>query len=161
MRGQIYHPGILDQSDIGNAIRECYQRADLLSAPKAGGTGQSLADYRYGDPAYEKFSEIVPRAMMRDPAGFVSRGATALARCADEDGDHFWTSADRVMPKDFDSCLEEKLHGPGRDLRVLPVQRDVQDVRIRPLREAISEFTFDDTKARAADWPFGGPSATR
>ena len=161
VRNKIYHPGALDQADIDNAIRECFQLRDLLVAPKVEAAAQSVADYRFSDTSFERFSEIVPHSAVRDTANFVSRGAVALVQVTDDDGEALWTTADRVLPKDFETWLDEKRHGPGRDPRVLALKRDTRDVRFRSLREVVSDFSFDEAKDRAADWPFGGPSATR
>ena len=55
VRGKLYHPGdSLSQSDLDNAIRECYQLADLLSGPMLEATAQSVADYRFADTATRK-----------------------------------------------------------------------------------------------------------
>ena len=67
VRGKLYHPGEIAQPDLDNAIRECYQLADLLAGTKPETSTQSVADYRYADTSYEKFSEIVPHTMTRDP----------------------------------------------------------------------------------------------
>ena len=132
-------------------IRECYQLADLLTGTEADGSAQSVADYRFSDTSYQKFGEVVPHTMVRDPTCFVARGAAGLVKIEDDDGDEEWTSVDKVLPKDLDAWTDEKRHGPGRDPRVLAIQGDARDVRFRPLRAAIGDFTFPDPKDRPPD----------
>ena len=59
------------------------------------------------------------------------------------------------MASDHESWREEKTQGPGRDDRVLPLQRDSQRRRYRTLTSAMTDMT----EKTQSDWPFRGPRA--
>jgi len=66
---------------------------------------------------------------------------------------------ENVRRADAIAWREEKSSGPGRDFRVLALQRDAQRARFRTVREILGLLT-PLSSPPPTGWPFRGPSAT-
>eukprot|EP00971_Amphidinium_carterae_P232976 4623834-Amphidinium_carterae.2 len=117
------------------------------AAPAAGD-----ALWYYSDTAEEEFGTEVGPELLRNPASCVMRESTGIVH-----GPSGWTTMQRVLARDVDEWRSEKHSGPGRDPRVLPLNKDQNDVRFASLREALSEQVA--WTSPPSDWPFRGPSA--
>jgi len=80
----------------------------------------------------------------------VIRGSVGLVQT-----DEGWTTMERVLRADLAAWRSEKQNGPGRDPRVLEIQRDAQGTRFLALREAMSKMKAN----LGAASPYRGPAA--
>jgi len=108
------------------------------------------AGWFFADMAGEKFGEEVGASFLQNVAAHVMRGSVGLVQT--EDG---WTTMERVLRSDLDAWKSEKQNGPGRDPRLLEIQKDPQGARFAPLREAMSKMKSN----LGTSSPYRGPSA--
>ena len=140
---------------IGDAELEALRSdADALAVilggtPAAAARGDSF--WVFSDMADENFAEEVDPSVFRNPNAYITKGAHGLVETADG-----WTVMERVRKDDLSAWKDEKRTGPGRDPRVLPVERDARDTRFLSLRDALSAYK---TEVKAPDDPWRGPSA--
>ena len=160
IRGQLYYVAALTDAELDGARAECLALANIIGAGGGGGPAPAAAQWRFGDTGYEKFGETIDAAILGDVGRMVTRGASGLVRVK-EDGNSFWTFAERIGDANEEVWLTEKRSGPGRDPRVLPASRDSQGHRYRAARECFADMTFHDPKKPEVDWPFDGPSALK
>ena len=140
---------------IGDAELEALRSdADALAVilggtPAAAARGDSF--WVFSDMADENFGEEVDATVFRNPNAYITKDAHGLVETADG-----WTVMERMRKDDLSAWKDEKRAGPGRDPRVLPVERDARDTRFLSLRDALSAYK---TEVKAADDPWCGPSA--
>ena len=138
-------------------LAEWYETARSL-ASIVGGAGvlsaSGVGRWRFADTAHEEFGEEIPQEVVNNPGLFRSEGAVALAKVQDQ-----WTFAEKVADPDLVEWKEEKRSGPGRDTRVLAIERDNSGNRYQSLRGALTNMVAPTVQD--ADWPFRGPSCSR
>ena len=152
-----YRTGITDE-EFADVLYQCRALAAVLGAPGTATPAPIVADWVYSDAGFEKFGEVVESRLAMTPRTIVVRDHVALINVA-IDGGPSWTPAERIQLSDLDLWRDEKLSGPGRDPRVLPLERDANKARYRNLRRLLEDTTYCDPKNPEKDWPFNGPSA--
>ena len=155
VRGNIYMRTEVDEVARAAAHAEARALAVVVGSAVTGGASATSAEWYFSDTDHERVGETVPGDCVRNPAVMVMRGSSALVNLGEEDG---WTHAERVLPADHSAWVDEKRNGPGRDPRVLPLQKDARGQRYCNLREALTNMT-PLTEPPPKDWPFRGPSA--
>ena len=152
--GNYYLSGPVNPIALDQARTEARALAAVLGvAPAVAAVAE--ADWLHSDTAHEKFGRVVEPALLNVAGALLARDAVGLLNVAGEG----WTSVEFVRRADAGPWAEEKSSGPGRDFRVLSVQRDAQHGRFRTVRETLGLLT-PLTTPPPADWPFRGPSAT-
>ena len=153
--GDYYLSGPLNPAALEQARAESRALAAVLGVPAAVGVGAPDADWLFADTAHEKFGKPVDAHLLAAPGALLSRGAVGLIEVP---GDG-WAMVENVRRADAIAWREEKSSGPGRDFRVLALQRDAQRARFRTVREILGLLT-PLSSLSPTDWPFRGPSAT-
>ena len=149
--GNVYGFEDIGEAELDALRRDAVALAGILgSTPIEGARGDSV--WVHNDMAEENFGEEVDPHLTRNPNAFVTRGAVGLVETSDGR-----TTMERVMRSDLAAWKDEKRTGPGRDPRVLPVERDAKDARYLSLRDAMAQFK---PVTKATDDPFRGPTAT-
>ena len=121
-------------------------------APAAAPVGAALR--MYADTGHERFGQAVEQDLLLQAARLVQRDGMGLLEVPEEG----WTFVERVRPADLSAWREEKVSGPGRDGRILPVTRDAQRSRFCTVRDALGKVVPLPVPA-PEDWPYKGPSA--
>jgi hypothetical protein len=150
VQGNIYRFDPLDENQLEELRRDASALAVILGAAPAQATrGDSV--WVFADMADEAFGEEVDVNVLRNPNAFIAKGAVGLVETGDG-----WTTMERVQRSDVPAWKDEKRTGPGRDPRVLPVERDAKDFRYLGLKDALALYRV---VVKAPDDPFRGPSA--
>ena len=152
----VYH---FDAADVTEDVLQRLHQEAIALAHVLGATvavaGQ--AEWYFADTASEKFGEKVEVATLHG-ASAVLRGSRGLVEADFGDGPE-WQFVEKVLAGDLDAWMDEKRSGPGRDPRVLSVEKDDHGHRYRSVRSAYSAMTgFGSSKP--VDWPWRGPSAS-
>jgi hypothetical protein len=153
--GDMYSNGPLRPAMLELARAEARALAQVLGVVPVVAAVPEEADWVYSDTAHEKFGKKVEAAVMAPAGALVTRAAVGLLEVAGEG----WTTVEFVRREDAIVWAEEKSSGPGRDFRVLGLQRDAQKARFRTVRETLGLLT-PLTTPPPGDWPYRGPSAT-
>ena len=153
--GDMYSNGPLRPAAMELAREEARALALVLGVQPAVAAAAEEADWVYSDTAHEKFGKPVEAAILGTAGALLARGAVGLVEVPVEG----WTAVEFVRRDDAVAWAEEKSSGPGRDFRVLGLQRDAQKGRFRTVRETLGLLTPLATPP-PADWPYRGPSAT-
>ncbi|CAK0850708.1 unnamed protein product [Prorocentrum cordatum] len=115
-------------------------------------TAGAARRWRVSDPGHSKFSCELEDSDMLPGNRAVVRGDCGLYLVDEDEED--WVSVERVPNRQLDEWLEKKRSGPGRDLRIHPIQRGSAGRRSALLKESVNLFKVP----RFEDWPFDGPS---
>ena len=166
IRGDYYGIDDIEPDVLAEVRRDCDAMAEIHgAAPAAAPAGAGAANWRFADPSFEKYGELVDAAAMGTAARHKTADAVGIAH-VDVDGEMIWTAIEKVADDLVDDWKEEKRVGPGRDPRVLPLEKDGAGARYRSLRSAMTEMTYHPTReagkpgaSASQHWPFEGPSA--
>ena len=113
VHGDIFAPGATSEQTMAAARSQARAVASILGArPDGSGPSVVAAEWRYPDTALHRFGELVDRDITMNPARLLVRGSSGLVEVTDE-GDAYWTSAERVMTRDLEQWREEKTVGPA------------------------------------------------
>ncbi|CAK0803468.1 unnamed protein product, partial [Prorocentrum cordatum] len=153
-RGNVYGHGPLSEEQKEDILLRGLQLARVLGhkvTPSA--SAGAARRWRVSDPGHVRFNSELEDADMLPGNRAVGRGGCGLYLIDEEEED--WVSVERVPNRRLDMRLERKRGGPGRDLRIHPIQRDSAGRRSALLKESVNMFKV----AKFEDWPFDGPSA--
>ena len=152
--------GPVPEDDLLALRRDAKALASMLGAgpAAAGGASSSSAAWYYSDLSREDFGTEVAGEVFRNPLNVVMRDSVGLVHTDDGYGGLSWTMMERVQSGDLDAWREEKVTGPSRDPRILPLERDAKGGRYCGLKDLLAQF--GEFKTAPPDWPFRGPPAT-
>jgi len=152
--GQIYAFDPITDAQRDRMMSSALQLGKILGADTSSVSAGGMAkQWRVADPGHERFDEVIAPELVIPGDRAVIRSDHALWSPADGE----WIALERVGDRDHPDWLEAKRGGPGRDRRIIPVQRDSLMKRRVLLRDALTHYRetpFDD-------WPFRGARATR
>ena len=117
------------------------------------------------DPASEEFGEPVPRSILHIAYQQIKKGAVGLAEMNEG-----WVAMERISATDLVTWQGKKRCGPGRDPRILGVERDQSNNRwstfrdgfvrmVMPIMISTGNGLLATSPVKAGDWPFWGPLA--
>lgn len=151
VHGNVYFFDPLTAEQLQGLRAEAAALAQVLGAvdDKSGTLGDSVV--LFADPGRPDFGQEVGGELLVDGTCIV-RGSCALI-----DVNGVWVLAQRVRRADATSWKADKLHGPGRDVRLAPEHLDAGGAHFVNVNDAISHLR-DIT---LPDWPFEGPKAVK
>ena len=152
--GQIYAFDPITDAQRDRMMSSALRLGKILGADtSAVSSGGLVKLWRVADPGHERFDEVIAPELVIPGDRAVIRGDHALWSPSEDE----WIGLQRIADKDHAAWLEGKRSGPGRDRRIIPVQRDSLEKRRVLLRDALVHYR----EAPFADWPFRGTRATR
>ena len=152
--GNYYNFDPLTEAEKDDLLTRAGQLARVLGiTPTAGTTGQRT--WRVADPAHPRFDEEISNTDMVLNENFVHRGNVGLYVIEPDQTEPVWVAVEKVKKSEYEKWLDLKRAGPGRDIRILPVHRDVSGRREMTLRESLNM----SKRTVQSDNPFSGPSA--
>ena len=94
-------------------------------------------EWRFADPAGERFPDKVPAAAMGVAGRLRLGGSSGLINV---DGTDEWAFIQLIEPGDYDEWLDAKRGGAQRDPRLGPTKRDGEGVRKSFLKDVLPEL---------------------
>ena len=121
---------------------------DILGITAAGAAVAPAGVWRIADPAHKGFGEELPDTIRQAPDDeFVQRETCGMCRIDEE-----WVFCQMVLPDDYETWLESKRAGPGRDPRLIP-HHGGKEGRSISFREAVTCYKPIE---KQTGWPFKG-----